>query len=139
MLDTGPLSRVCDPARNQEVASWLKKLIQSEVVLYIPEIADYEARRGMLAKDMTRAVKILDQLKDHLNYAPLSTPVMLRAAELWAQARKRGKPTADPKELDGDVILAAQAQEVGAIVATENIGHLSQFVTAKSWKEIASE
>jgi predicted nucleic acid-binding protein len=61
---------------------------------------------------------------------------MLKAAELWAEARKRGKPTADIKELDGDVILAAQALQVDAIVATENVGHLSLFVEAKHWKDI---
>lgn len=61
---------------------------------------------------------------------------MLKAAELWADARKRGKPTADPKELDGDVILAAQALQANAVVATENVGHLSLFVEARHWKDI---
>ena len=45
-------------------------------------------------------------------------------------------PTADPKELDCNVILAAQALEVEGIVATANIGHLSWFVTAKHWYDI---
>lgn len=45
-------------------------------------------------------------------------------------------PTADPKALDCDVILAAQAVEVTGIVATDNIGHLSRFLIAKSWRDI---
>jgi len=61
---------------------------------------------------------------------------MLRAAELWAYAKKCGRLPADPKELNGDVILAAQAEQVKAIIATENIGHLSLFVEARNWKEI---
>jgi predicted nucleic acid-binding protein len=61
---------------------------------------------------------------------------MLKAAIIWAEARRRGQPTADPKELDCDVILAAQALQIGAIVATENIGHLSLFVEARSWRDI---
>jgi predicted nucleic acid-binding protein len=92
---------------------------------------------------MTRALKRLDEFKSVLDYRPLSTPVMRRAAELWAEARRRGRPTADPKELDGDVILAAQAEDTRlrsgygeVIVATENVSHLDQFISAKSWKEI---
>ena len=61
---------------------------------------------------------------------------MLKAAELWAEARRSGMPTADPKELDCDVILAAQALGIDGIVATENIGHLSRFVAAKHWYDI---
>jgi len=68
----------------------------------------------------------------------------MRAAELWAQARRRGRLTADPKELDGDVILAAQAEDTQSrlacdeiVIATENIGHLNHLVKARSWKEIA--
>jgi predicted nucleic acid-binding protein len=142
VLDSGPLSRACDPARNRELARWLETLLDSDVVVVIPEIVDYEVRRGMLHRKM-RALRRLDEFKSVLAYTPLSTPVMQRAAELWAQARRRGRPTADVKELDGDVILAAQAEDTRlrtaydeVIVATENIGHLGQFISAKSWKEI---
>ena len=144
VLDTSPLSRACDPARNVEVYRWLEGLLASRLVIVVPEIADYEARRGMLHKRMTRALRRLDQLKSALHYSTLSTAVMMRAAELWAQARRRGRPTADPKELDGDVILAAQAEDTQSrlacdeiVIATENIGHLNHLVKARSWKEIA--
>ncbi|MEG3877699.1 hypothetical protein QT972_09990 [Microcoleus sp. herbarium7] len=60
---------------------------------------------------------------------------------MWAEARRRGRPTADPKALDGDVILAAQAILVAnegheVIIATTNVGHLSQFVDARQWRQI---
>lgn len=47
-------------------------------------------------------------------------------------------PTADDKELDGDVILAAQAEQADALVATENVGHLSRFVDAQAWRDISA-
>lgn len=66
---------------------------------------------------------------------------MLRSAELWAEVRRSGQPTADPKALDGDVILAAQAILAGesgieVMVATTNVGHLERLVAAKNWQDI---
>jgi len=63
------------------------------------------------------------------------------AAELWAQARNRGLPTAPPEALDGDAILAASAllsAGPGDVVkvATDNVGHLAQFVDAQPWEKI---
>jgi len=136
MLDSGPLGRIAHPRPNQEIMTWLMNLLKANVVVIIPEIADYEVRRSFLLAGLTKSIIRLNQLKQTLIYQPLSTEIMIKAAELWAEARKAGKPTADPQALDGDVILAAQALRVDAIVATENVGHLSLFVEAKHWKEI---
>ena len=43
---------------------------------------------------------------------------------------------ADRRELDCDVILAASALEIDALIITENIGHLSLFVSTNRWHEI---
>jgi len=136
MLDTGPLGMFAHPRADREIVEWVDNLVISGVSVIIPEIADYELRRNLLLEGLMRSLARLDQLKGFLLYAPLTTEVMLKAAEFWAEARRQGQPTADPKELDGDVILAAQALQVGAVVATDNVGHLSLFVEAKSWREI---
>ena len=76
----------------------------------IPEIADYEVRRGLILDGATDGIERLDELRDDLGiYIPISTAAMRKAAELWADARRRGVATADDKEIDADVILAAQA------------------------------
>jgi hypothetical protein len=69
---------------------------------------------------------------------------MLKAAELWAEARRTGIPTADAKAIDADMILVAQTLGVGAlvgsdttIIATTNPRHLTQFVDARQWRDIA--
>ena len=71
----------------------------------------------------------------------MTTEVMLLAAQLWAQARMRGRPTSEANALDGDVILAAQAileasEGNQVVIATTNVGHLSQFVDASEWRLI---
>jgi hypothetical protein len=86
-------------------------------------------------------VRRLDNLKQTLEYIPIQTDTMLLASSLWAEARKMGQPTADPKALDGDVILSAQARllrndKTEVIVATTNVAHLSRFVTALDWRSI---
>jgi predicted nucleic acid-binding protein len=138
ILDTGPLGRIAYPRRNSEIMAWVDRLQSAGTIIVLPEIADYELRRNFLLEGLTSSLTRLDQLKALFYYLPLNTGTMIKAAELWANARRRGRPTADPKELDGDVILAAQAIQVGAIVATENVGHLSLFVEAKLWQHIAS-
>jgi predicted nucleic acid-binding protein len=136
MLDSGPLGKLAHPRPHQEIATWFKSLLKANVAIIIPEIADYEVRRSLLLADLERSVIRLNQLKSVLTYHPLTTAIMLKAAELWAIARKQGKPTADRHALDGDVILAAQALQADAVIATENVGHLSLFADAKHWKEI---
>jgi predicted nucleic acid-binding protein len=80
-------------------------------------------------------------LKSALDYAPITTDVMIRAAELWADLRRAGLPTAAPGSLDGDCILAAQAlMAVGpsdvVTVATDNVMHLRRMVDAQTWETV---
>ncbi len=120
----------------QAIAKWLRAHLAAGAVIFIPEISDYEVRRELLRARKLRSVLRLNELRATLTYLPLNTPTMERAAEMWAEARQRGQATADPKEIDADVILAAQAEAVGAIIATNNVGHLARFVAAQHWQNI---
>ncbi len=139
-LDATPLSLLCHPDRRRpevaQIETWLAAHRRAGTAVLIPEIADSEVRRELLRAGKSRGVRRLDALQELLTYLPLDTPQMRRAAELWGLARSQGTPTADPKEIDADVILAAQAERAGAIVATANVGHLSLFVEARPWREI---
>ena len=84
---------------------------------------------------------MISTLAIRIGYLPLTTAAMRKAAELWAQARQHGRPTADPHALDGDVILAGQAATLDlghdeVVIATMNIGHLAQFADAPEWQSI---
>lgn len=73
-----------------------------------------------------------------IDYLPITTRAMRLAAQLWADARREGRPTADRHALDADVILAAQtrlliAEGYDAVVATTNVRHLTRFVPAAEW------
>lgn len=139
-LDATPLSLFAHTNRHllvvREINGWLQAHLAADAIVYLPEIADYEVRRELLRANKAASIRRLDDLQRTLVYLPLDTATLRRAAELWAMARNQGMPTADPKEIDADVILAAQAERVGAIVATENVGHLARFVVAKPWQDI---
>ena len=106
----------------------------------VPEIADYEVRRELIRARRTAGIARLDALIDQVEFLAITTSAMRRAAMFWAEARQQGRPTAADPALDGDVILAAQAATLDrarVIVATTNVRHLSRFVPAKLWAEIA--
>jgi predicted nucleic acid-binding protein len=138
MLDSGPLGRLthADYSRNREHRAWLAALLDREVAVFLPEIADYEIRRNLIVENLTGSLANLDALPSLVTYVPITTADMRKAAELWAKSRKTGRSVGDPRELNADVILAAQAIRLGAMIATDNIGHLSQFTEARLWGAI---
>jgi predicted nucleic acid-binding protein len=144
LLDAGPLGLITNPRASQETREcnqWLESLALQEIQVKIPEIADFEVRRELLRADKFKGIERLNDLQRYLDYVPLTTQTMLKAAQFWAQVRKQGMPMADDKALDGDVILAAQAiliQDEGyeVIIATTNVGHLSRLAQAKTWRDI---
>jgi predicted nucleic acid-binding protein len=140
-LDAGPLGLLTNPNNSpQPVAcrAWLATLRATGRRVVLPEITDYEVRRELLRIQSHSALANLDAFGAHLDYLPLTTDVMRLAAQLWAQTRNAGYPTASDPALDGDVILAAQALNLntGVVIATGNISHLARFVSAELWWNI---
>ena len=145
VLDTGPLGLVSNPKAspdNDACRQWLDNLVAQGRRVVVPEVVDYEVRRELLRAGKTNGIVRLNTIQAALEYVPITTSAMLLAADLWAQARQQGQPTADIHALDGDVILCAQALTLGVpaneiVVATLNVGHLARFITAKPWQDIA--
>ncbi len=136
VLDSGPLGDACRRRGNPDVESLTAWWIQAKAngaMLAIPEIADYEVRRGLLLDGSTAGIQRLDLLREDFgHYIPITTAAMRMAAELWAEARRKGMPIAHETEIDADVILAAQATLYtgltdSLVVATYNARHLSRY------------
>lgn len=145
VLDSGPLGDACRRRGSPDVERlklWLAVTKASGVIIAIPEIADYEVRRGLNLAGASEGIGRLDDLRKELGvYIPISTDAMRKAAELWADARRGGFATADDKEIDADVILAAQAIRYTGLndrvtVVTYNARHLSRYVDASHWEDI---
>ncbi len=141
LLDTGPLGQIARRRPDPSVVLWTRQLNAGGARLAIPDICDYELPREFVRARLMGSLQALDSLAIVFDYLPIDTATMRLAAQLWARVRQQGKPTADPKELDGDVILAAQAQlliDAGhdVVVATSNVGHLSRVAPAQLWNTI---
>ncbi|MEM7794828.1 MAG: PIN domain-containing protein [Cyanobacteria bacterium P01_C01_bin.118] len=143
LLDAGPIGLITNPKVSpQGIAcnQWLQAQAKADRRIIIPEIADYEVRRELLRAKKTKGLARLDGLTQLLEYLPLTTETMRQAAQLWAQARQQGQPTAGDNTIDGDMILVAQAMSVGisnVVIATTNIGHLSRFIAADLWQNLS--
>src|SRR5207249_3604130 len=133
VLDSTPLGLASSPQgriRGDVCRAWLDALRLAGVRVVVPEVADYEVRRELLHIGAHAGLKRLDTLESRLIYDPITTPIMRRAADLWADVRRRGLPTASNQALDADAILAAQAALIGVpgdtvTVATSNVAHLA--------------
>lgn len=137
--DSGPLGQIINPKINPRVEAWLEFLKEQKISLQIVEICDYEVRRNCILQakvsgleQTIKNINKLDKYRQTKRFLPITSEVMLDAADLWAEVRQKGQPTADDKSIDGDVILIAQAisqlelfEQV--IVATTNSKHLVRF------------
>jgi len=144
-LDSSPLGLVTQKTgkslNGDACRVWMENLLVQGVRVYVPEVADYEVRRELIRTKNPGSIARLDRLKQFARYLPITTDVMLEAAELWAQSRNLGVATADIHALDGDVIIASQALSLALatsefVIATSNVRHLSRFVPAELWNNI---
>lgn len=145
LLDAGPLGLVTIPRESEqamEARRWQRAQVARGAQAPVSDIADYEVRRELLRAGRHRGIEHLDELRLRFGSLPVTAEVMAIAATYWAEARRRGRPTALDDDLDCDVSLSAQATIAAregdeVIIATTNIRHLSLFADARHWREIA--
>ena len=145
-IDTGPLGLITQRPGVPDAdacRAWVTTRLAAGDRLIVPEVADYELRRELVRARKPIGLRQLDRFitADPERYLPITTAAMRRGAELWADVRNRGRPTADPNELDGDAILAGQVLTSSlagrnTLVATMNVSHLARFLRAELWSSI---
>jgi hypothetical protein len=146
VLDSTPLGLLAyregfPPA--DECHAWAVGHVTNGRRILVPAIINFEIRRELLRTQNARSIVRLDQFLHAVpdRYLLLTDMHLRKAAELWAQIRQKGRPTADRQALDIDVILAAQALSLNLplsdfIIATSNTAHFSDLAPAALWQEI---
>ena len=148
ILDTFPLSCVGKSKGKTRTVTddcreWVLDCIAAGNPIRVPAIAYYEALRELERLGATTQIARLKVFcfTDPDRFIPLDTSLLEDAARLWARSRNVGTPTSSRDSLDGDVIVAAQTQSLlmlssEYVVATTNVKHLVQFVSAEQWTAI---
>ena len=115
VLDSGPLGLLTHPQRNAEVVRMVVTVPAQRASRDRSGDVYYELKRELLYAGKTFSVARLEAFVSTTpgRYLPLSDEALQLAAELWAKARQQGRSTSDVKDLDIDVILAAQALSFG--------------------------
>ncbi len=146
ILDSGVLHTIVSTSTVKEVTDcqdWFYYLLSRSAKVITSSICNYEVKRELIRRKKVQEIKNLNQLKTLIDFLPVDEPTLELAAELWAEARNKGMPTADDMSLDADVIICAQYQLLAAdnpgryvVIATTNIKHLSRFTEAEQWQNI---
>lgn len=134
LLDTDILS-VIFKAKNPQVLNVGRQYLAQHQRFAFSAITLYEVIRGLRAN---RAVGVLAKflkLADNCDVLPISLPVLMRAADLWAEARQRGLPRDD-----ADVIIAATALEAHRVLVTGNSAHFTWIsgLSLTDWRHATS-
>ncbi len=146
ILDSGVLHTLISTSKVKEVTDcqdWFYYLLSRSALVVTSAICNYEVKRELIRRKKVSEIDNLNQLKALIDFLPVDEPTLELAAELWAEARNQGLPTADDLSLDADVIICAQYQLLAeeypgryVVIATTNVKHLSRFTEAKEWQEI---
>jgi len=119
ILDTDILSEVLKK-KDQQVLSTAGQYLAEHQRLGFSAITAYEIMRGMRSNRAARQMSEFLKVLGTSDVFPVSMPVLMRAADLWAEARKGGHP-----QHDADLIIAATALEARRVLVTGNTSHYS--------------
>lgn len=148
ILDTGPLGLITNPKKNKsqlECLKWFMQIVSNGAKVTTSEICDYELRRELIRGKKIEGLKKLDQFKESFGCIPVTTDVLIKAAELWAWARETNQGTAHDESIDFDVILCAQSillselSGKSAVIVTTNVRHIDRYVPSLRWEEATVE
>jgi len=130
LLDTNVMTQLLK--RNTRVVNRYRAVLEHGEAVYLSAVVYYEVKRGLLHVGATSQLRQLDEaFKNVLQWLPVSDSTWDRAARLWADCRQQGRPHDD----DGDLLIAAQAAAVGAVVVTRNIRDFANLeVAVENWE-----
>ena len=117
LLDTDILTEFFK-GQNTVVRGRADAYLQTHGQFAISAFTHYEIVRGLLFKNASSKLNAFDALCQGVQIFPITSEVLIRAADLWVAGRKGGFA-----HRDADLIIAATALERGRTLITGNTSH----------------
>jgi predicted nucleic acid-binding protein len=132
--DTNTIECILEKRRDAHIRikEKLQAVLGQNALVIMSPVVFYELARLLYKKKAEKQLASLEKLVNFFNWCDLNRTTWESGSKLWANCRRKGKPTGEG--LDADVLIAAQAKEHDAIVVTENVRHF-QYLGAnyESW------
>ena len=130
LLDTSTLSEAIKQ-RDPRVARQARDHLVRFGRFSFSIITRFEILRGLFAKNATRQIRNFQEQCVISDVLPLTDDAVVKAAELYAELRKRGEPIDD-----ADLLIAGTALVNGRSLVTENIEHFRRIpdLRLESWR-----
>ena len=131
LLDTDILSEVLKRKDKRVLAKARQYLAQHQRFAF-SSITAYEIIRGMRANQATRQLGEFLKTVESSDVFPANMSILMRAADLWAEVHRSGRP-----QTDADLIIAATALEHRRVLVTGNTEHFARIagLTLENWRE----
>jgi tRNA(fMet)-specific endonuclease VapC len=131
LLDTDTLSEILKQ-RDENVVQAAQAYLGEYQRFTISVLTRYEVLRGLRAKGAVRQELAFDALCQHSYILPVTDPIAVRAAAIYADLQQRGELIGD-----ADILIAATALEHGILLATGNVEHYERIpgLQTINWRE----
>jgi predicted nucleic acid-binding protein len=128
LLDTNILSAIL--RKETTVEQRLRQAVVNDDNLVLSVVVYYEIKRGLLKRDAKKQMATFEHLANQFTWCDMILQDWELAAHLWAERLRHGKPIAD-----ADVLIAAQAKRLDAILVTDNTKDFADLgVETANWK-----
>ncbi|MCL1470499.1 type II toxin-antitoxin system VapC family toxin [Argonema antarcticum] len=120
ILDTDTLSAIM--RQNPVVILKATEYLAEQGQFTFSIITRYEILRGLKAKGATKQISLFNEFCAKNIVLPLTDEIVIKAADIYADLKKRGLPTGD-----ADILIAASALVLEVAVVTNNQAHFQRI------------
>ena len=130
LLDTSTLSEVMKK-RDPGVERRAREYLEAHGRFTFSILTRFEVLRGLYAKKAESQIERFESLCAMSEILPLTDPIVVKGAQIYAELRDRGRMIDD-----ADILIAATAMVSGLSLVTENLAHFERVpdLECESWR-----